>query len=170
MGKKEDHSESIDTPRRSLLTKLWIALGLVALAEMLWLAISFFLPRRQLPAGGDADTVMTAGPASGFARGSVTAFPRGHFYLACLEDGGFLALSRTCTHLGCTIPWIEEEMRFVCPCHASTFDITGNVVQAPAPRALDMYRTFIENDMVKVDTRLRIKRSRFEKDQVVYPG
>jgi cytochrome b6-f complex iron-sulfur subunit len=170
MKKKEDHSESIDAPRRSLLTQLWIALGLVALAEMLWLAISFFLPRRRLPAGVDADTVMTAGPAGGFAKGSVTAFPRGRFYLACLEDGGFLALSRTCTHLGCTLPWIEEEMRFVCPCHASAFDITGNVVQAPAPRALDMFRTFIENDMVKVDTSLRIKRSRFEKEQVVYRG
>jgi cytochrome b6-f complex iron-sulfur subunit len=99
----------------------------------------------------------------------VTAFPRGNFYLARLEDGGFLAVSRTCTHLGCTVPWVFAEKRFVCPCHASTFDITGNVVNAPAPRAMDLYEVFIENNIVKVDARKRIRRTEFRKEQVVYP-
>ena len=83
---------------------------------------------------------------------SVTAFVRGRFYLARLADGGFLALSRKCTHLGCTVPWVATENKFVCPCHASAFDITGNVISPPAPRALDIYAVMIENDIVKVDT------------------
>ena len=41
----------------------------------------------------------------------------------CLEDGGFLALHRQCTHLGCTVPWVPARQAFVCPCHASAFDI-----------------------------------------------
>jgi cytochrome b6-f complex iron-sulfur subunit len=86
-----------------------------------------------------------------------------------MEDGGFLAVSRKCTHLGCTVPWVDKEKKFACPCHGSTFDITGEVISPPASRALDIYPLFIENQMVKVDTGKQIKRSGFRKDQAVYP-
>jgi cytochrome b6-f complex iron-sulfur subunit len=102
-----------------------------------------------------------------FAPGSVTAFPAGKFYLVRLDDGGFLALDRTCTHLGCTVPWRAEEGRFACPCHASTFDITGDVLGPPAPRPLDRYLVRIENDVVKVDLSHRVRRSAFNPSQVV---
>jgi cytochrome b6-f complex iron-sulfur subunit len=103
-----------------------------------------------------------------FEPGSVTAFIRGHFYLTRLEDGGFLAVSRKCTHLGCTVPWDSDQKRFVCPCHASAFDITGEVISPPAPRALDLYPVEIENKMVSVDTGRSIRRSGYEASQVKY--
>ena len=65
---------------------------------------------------------------------------------------------------------MEKENKFVCPCHASAFDITGNVINAPAPRALDIYAVNIENDIVKVDTGKRLKRSEFKTEQVTYPS
>jgi cytochrome b6-f complex iron-sulfur subunit len=154
--------------RRSLLNKIWVGLGLVVLAEIVWLVVSFLRPRKPRTKGGAESTIVVAGPAEGFDRNTVTAFPRGQFYLSRLEDGGFLAISRKCTHLGCTVPWVEEEKRFACPCHGSTFDITGNVTQAPAPRALDLFPVVIENNVVKVDTVKRIKRSAFEAAQVKY--
>jgi Rieske Fe-S protein len=154
--------------RRSLLNKLWIGLGLVVLAELVWLVASFLRPRKPRTERGEFGTVIPAGAVDGFVRNTVTAFPRGQFYLACLEDGGFLAISRTCTHLGCTVPWVEEDKRFACPCHGSSFDITGNVIQAPAPRALDLFPVTIENNMVKVNTGERIKRSGFRASQVTY--
>jgi len=54
------------------------------------------------------------------------------------------------------------------PATLSAFDIRGEVVSPPAPRALDVYHLFIENNIVKVDTGKRIKRSGFRTDQVVY--
>jgi len=105
-----------------------------------------------------------------FVPGTVAAFPRGHFYLARLEDGGFLAISRQCTPLGCTVPWVEEEKKFLCPCHSSAFDIRGAVVRSPAPRALDLFRVKIENDIVSVDTGRVIQRGRFSADQVGEAG
>jgi len=102
-----------------------------------------------------------------FEPGSVTAFPEGRFYLTRLADGGFLALHRECTHLGCTVPWVAAEDRFVCPCHASSFDITGDVLSPPAPRPLDIFPVRIENAIVKVDISKIIKRQSFVSSQVV---
>jgi cytochrome b6-f complex iron-sulfur subunit len=156
-------------PRRSFLNRLWVALGLVAAAEFVWLTVSYLRPRKPRSEGGEFGTVIAAGPVEAFARGTVTAFPRGQFYLTCLEDGGFLAISRKCTHLGCTVPWVEDDKCFACPCHGSSFDITGNVLHAPAPRALDLFPVTIENNVVKVDTARRVKRSEFRTAQVTYP-
>jgi len=155
--------------RRSFLNKLWFALGFVALAEFIAVAFAFLRPGKPAANRENVDAFVTAGAVAAFAPDSVTAFVRGRFYLARLADGGFLALSRKCTHLGCTVPWVDKEKRFVCPCHGSAFDITGHVINAPAPRPLDMYPLTIENEIVKVDTRRTIKRSRFKRDQVVYP-
>jgi cytochrome b6-f complex iron-sulfur subunit len=167
------HLDSLSTEtvpsRRSFLNKLWMVLGVVALAEFIAVAVAFLRPGKSKALQNSGDTVITGGAVEKFLPNSVTAFLRGRFYLARLEDGGFLALSRKCTHLGCTLPWVEKESRFVCPCHASAFDITGNVINAPAPRALDIYPVNIENDIVKVDTSQPIKRSEFKVEQVIYP-
>jgi cytochrome b6-f complex iron-sulfur subunit len=165
---KEKKSEA-EPNRRSFLNILWIILGGVALAEFVAVAFAFLRPRKSKARGENTDSIITAGAVERFTPNSVTAFVRGKFYLARLDDGGFLALSRTCTHLGCSVPWIEKEMKFACPCHGSAFDITGNVIDAPAPRALDIYPITIENKIIKVDTRKPIKRNTFRVDQVTYP-
>jgi len=170
MPKNANEIESKAEPtRRSFLNSLWIILGGVALAEFVAVAFAFLRPPKSKALREKAETIITAGAVERFTRDSVTAFVRGKFYLARLEDGGFLALSRTCTHLGCTVPWIEKDMKFACPCHGSTFDITGNVIDPPAPRALNIYPIAIENNIIKVDTRKPIKRSTFRVEQVVYP-
>jgi len=171
MAKKQTAKEEVnqkDRSRRGFLTKLWFVLGFVALAEFFVVAFAFFRPGKRRARNENDGTVITAGAVNSFTPESVTAFVRGRFYLTRLADGGFLALSRKCTHLGCTVPWVEQEKRFACPCHASAFDITGSVISPPAPRALDNYAIIIENDIVKVDTGQPIKRSEFKAEQVVY--
>jgi cytochrome b6-f complex iron-sulfur subunit len=157
--------KATDDGRRSFLRWLWAGLGLVALAETAWIGLSFLRPRRRAHAAGDG--IVVCGPVEDFAPGSVTAFPAGRFYLARLQDGGFLGLHRECTHLGCTVPWSPAEGRFVCPCHASSFDITGQVLSAPAPRPLDLVEVRVENGVVKVNTARRDRRAAFSPDQVV---
>ena len=154
--------------RRSFLTKLWVVLGVLALAEFIGILIAFIWPRKPRTAEGGFGHIIEVGQVATFALNTVTAFPMGHFYLCRLEDGGFLALSRKCTHLGCTVPWMEEDRKFVCPCHSSAFDIRGNVINTPAPRALDLYAVSIENNIVKVNTGQRIRRTEFRAEQVTY--
>jgi cytochrome b6-f complex iron-sulfur subunit len=169
VNQEQDIPPVVDSSRRSFLNKLWIVLGGLALVEVAGLVLAFFQPRKTGSKEGDSAGIVEAGAVDKFSLNSVTAFVRGKFYLARLEDGGFLALSRKCTHLGCTVPWSSKEMKFVCPCHASVYDIRGEVVSAPAPRPLDLHHVFIENNIVKVDTNKVIKRSIFRSEQVVYP-
>lgn len=152
--------------RRSFLRTLWIGLGIVAVAESVGLAVAFLRPWKPKPGADAFGGVITAGPADQFQTGSVTAFRRGQFYLVRLEDGGFLALSRKCTHLGCTVNWRDDEQQFVCPCHASVFDTTGSVLTAPAPRPLDMYEITIENRIIRVDTEKPLRRNLSDDTQV----
>jgi cytochrome b6-f complex iron-sulfur subunit len=170
MKKRDEEKESSAIPsRRSFLNILWLSLGLVALVEFITVAFAFLRPDKSKARREKSDAIVSAGALDQFMPDSVTAFVRGRFYLARLADGGFLALSRKCTHLGCTVPWVAKEQKFICPCHGSAFDITGNVISPPAPRALDMYPVLIENDIVKVDTGNPLKRSEFRADQVAYP-
>ena len=141
-------------------------LGGVAVLQAGWIAVSALAPRRRKNPLADGPGVIEARPVGRFESGSVTAFADGSFYLVRLEDGGFLAVNRKCTHLGCSVPWDAEQPRFACPCHASAFDIRGAVVNAPAPRPLDLFRVAIEDGVVKVDTGQLIRRNTFEPEQV----
>lgn len=156
----------IDKPRRSLMSRIAALFGGLAVFEAGWIVASFMGPRRSPASLEEGPGVQVAGAVERFALGSVTAFREGHFYLARLQDGGFLALHRKCTHLGCTVPWIPDEQRFVCPCHASAFDIRGDVLSAPAARALELFTVRIDNGIVKVDTTKPVRRASFESHQV----
>lgn len=47
----------------------------------------------------------------------------------------FYALSLVCTHLGCIVKINADNI--TCPCHGSRFDLEGQVLSGPAPRALE---------------------------------
>jgi len=69
--------------------------------------------------------------------GSLRLLPEGWtdpLYVLALDQGRFTALSPICTHLGCTVEMSGE--RLVCPCHGSTYDREGTVLQGPAERPL----------------------------------
>ncbi|MCJ7600795.1 MAG: Rieske (2Fe-2S) protein [Desulfobulbaceae bacterium] len=159
------HETHPDNNRRTFLNRIWAIFAFVAAAEFGWLGLSFMNSRKKRNRPVKTESIITAGPIERFAPETVTAIPSGQFYLACLTDGSFLALSRTCTHLGCSIPWDEEKNKFVCPCHGSTFSLTGEVLTAPAPRPLDIYPVRIENGIVKVDISSPQKRERFDPSQ-----
>jgi cytochrome b6-f complex iron-sulfur subunit len=154
--------------RRVFLRKLWVVTGIIAGLEAITATAAFlFSGKRREPSAGPRQLV-EAGRADSFKPGSVTPFRGGRFYLARLEDGGYIALSLRCTHLGCSINWEEDHKRFVCPCHASAFDMNGSVRNSPAPRALDYYPVIIENGVVRVDVGSKRERDRFDQRQVVY--
>jgi cytochrome b6-f complex iron-sulfur subunit len=166
-NKQTDKSAQFPS-RRSFLTILWAGLGIAAITEFIAVIISFLGPGKTRKKSGESGAIIEAGHADKFPLNSVTANIQGRFYLCRTEDGGFLAVSSKCTHLGCIVPWMDKEKRFACPCHGSSFDITGNVISSPASRPLDIYRVYIDNNIVKVDISKSIEREKFLKEQAAY--
>ena len=76
---------------------------------------------------------------------SQSSLTTGGFHIASdyilFDDGtDAWAISRKCTHLGCTINLHEEDKLLECPCHQSRFTTEGLVMQGPAERALTRYK------------------------------
>lgn len=122
----------------------------------------FFKPRIELGAFGGK---VVAGQVGEFQPGTVSHVSKGRFYISRLEDGGMLALWQRCTHLGCTVPWRDDEKQFHCPCHSSLFNTKGEVMGGPAPRPLDLFPIEIVDGQVVVDTGNPIERDKFDPSQ-----
>ncbi len=68
-----------------------------------------------------------------------------------------IAIYQVCTHLGCLIPFIQSENRFICPCHGSTFERTSSYVRGPAGRNLDQFVVEVDpQGTITVDTGARL--------------
>jgi cytochrome b6-f complex iron-sulfur subunit len=141
------------------------ALGAVALLEAGGAGFAF-LRARSLE--GEYGGLITVGNADKFQPGSVTEFQQERFYLIRAADGGFLAVYNRCTHLGCTVNWVQEQNEFVCPCHAASFDFYGNFEGPPVPRPLDTFPVDFENGLVRVNTALPQQRKTFDQAQLAY--
>ncbi len=148
--------------RRKFLSLTWAA-SLVALFGQATIALlKFFQPR--IKAGGFGGRV-AAGQVEEFPPGSVRHIRAGQFYISHLEDQGLLAIWHRCTHLGCTVPWHEDQGQFLCPCHSSLFNQAGEVTGGPAPRPLDIFPIEIVEGKVIVDTGEPIERQGFDPTQ-----
>lgn len=57
------------------------------------------------------------------------------------KDIPYIAFSGKCPHLGCAYKWRKHKVLgqvFLCPCHLSIYDASGQVLDGPAPRPLDL--------------------------------
>lgn len=73
-----------------------------------------------------------------------------------VEHKDLLVVIGVCTHLGCipsgpyvanTIPALGQDPGFLCPCHGSTYDMSGRVFKnKPAPKNLDVPRFMFLSD------------------------
>ena len=151
--------------KRSFFKKLWAGIGLLAGVELVWLTLNFLSPKKQKK---DIKNLFAAGKIKNFSRNSVTSFRNRNFFLVRLQNGGFIALSIKCSHLGCNIEWDENDEKFVCPCHSSWFTINGDVMHAPATRPLATLPIIIENGDVKINTNVILKRNSIEDTEIVY--
>ena len=55
-------------------------------------------------------------------------------------DSKPVAVSRTCTHLGCQLNYHELEKMLICPCHKSRFGRDGKRLAGPARLDLPTYK------------------------------
>ena len=158
-------SES-EVSRRDFLNITWSAMGALVIGELSFAGLKFLSPRAT---DGEFGGEFNLGPYADFPAGSVTPVEAGRFYLVRLDDGGFLAIYRRCTHLGCAVPFDQASGQFVCPCHGSVFTNEGDVLNQPAPRPLDLFSLSV-NDAgeLVVDTSSPIERDHTSAEDIYY--
>lgn len=164
MNAKTDTQENNKVSRRQFLGFAWLTTAAVFGGEVLAALFKYIQP----VAAGGFGGIVKAGTLEEFPPGSVTLVKAGRFYLSRLDDGSFLALWQRCTHLGCSVPWVEDETQFHCPCHGSLYSKVGEVQGGPAPRPLDYFPVTIEGGEVFVNTEEAIERKAFDPSQTTH--
>lgn len=74
---------------------------------------------------------------------------RGEPVLVIREGDRVVALSASCTHLGCLVRYRGGGV-IECPCHAASFDLSGNVTGGPASRPLPSFPVRTEGNRIVV--------------------
>jgi menaquinol-cytochrome c reductase iron-sulfur subunit len=62
------------------------------------------------------------------------------------EGEKLTVFSSVCTHLSCSVIWLEETQAFECPCHAGRFDVNGRPISGPPKKPLTVLEHKIEDD------------------------
>jgi len=106
-------------------------------------------PLEQYPVGVPTLFTFTRTKVNGWER---TVNSYGVFVLRRSEaESDVKVLSNVCTHLSCRVNWDEAIQEYVCPCHDAFFDIEGEVVSGPPPRALDVIQSTVEDGILILD-------------------
>jgi menaquinol-cytochrome c reductase iron-sulfur subunit len=71
-------------------------------------------------------------------------------YVLPSKDGQFRILSPICPHLGCSVRWVGDQGKFICPCHSGSFTADGERIAGPPPRSMDTLESKVEGGMLKV--------------------
>ena len=94
------------------------------------------------PASGEPATqTASAGSAAALKPNSGAIFKFGSKpgIVVRTADGEIRAFSAVCTHLDCTVQFKSDTSQLWCACHNGTYDMAGNVVSGPPPRALEKF-------------------------------
>jgi cytochrome b6-f complex iron-sulfur subunit len=149
--------------RRRFIGFVWIASAALVIAELIGGTFAFLWPRRKR---GKVETVFIAGKAEDFKPGQVKPFRKEKTFVVRTE-AGFMAMSAICPHLRCIVNWNEVLKKFECPCHGAKFVQSGEVLEGPPPRPLDLFKLEIVAGNLVVDTAKPIERTKFDPSQVV---
>lgn len=60
-------------------------------------------------------------------------------FILFVNDSTPRAISRTCTHLGCRVNYLEDKKLIECPCHQSRFTTRGTLISGPAKKDLPAF-------------------------------
>jgi len=88
-------------------------------------------------------TYAALGTIGGYAyTGNIIVFRTG--------ETSYMALSKICTHQGCTVTYSYENGNIPCPCHGSLYTTSGTVVRGPATSNLKQYSVSKNGDILTI--------------------
>ena len=106
--------------------------------------------------GTSAGGTVTVSNVSGTALASVGSAAlvqagSSSFLVARTGDNAFNAFTAICTHEQCIVTGFQSGV-FVCPCHGSQYNTSGQVQQGPATQRLRQFTTQFTNNVLTITT------------------
>ena len=128
--------------RRSFLNLLLGASCVVWLSAIVFPVFAFLWPAKSKDQGE-----VLAGVQEDFPNNSAKIIKFGNYPAIVVRtpEGELRAFNATCTHLDCTVQFIEEDSLIWCACHNGKFDLAGKNISGPPPKPL-IPLTIIEKD------------------------
>ena len=127
----------------------FVELTVGAAVSCVGLACASMVTHRVAPENGTVTLHLRNHPGLEAAGGFLRVQPEGYadpLYVLAVGGGEYVAVSPICTHRGCTVEVVGDAL--VCPCHGSSYDRQGQVLEGPAERALQQFPTRLGGDGV----------------------
>jgi cytochrome b6-f complex iron-sulfur subunit len=97
--------------------------------------------------GNSGDVVIDLTSSTYAELGKVGGFAyKGDIIIIRSGENEYVALSKICTHQGCTVGYNETTNQLPCPCHGSLYSISGSVLNGPASASLKKYNITISGN------------------------
>jgi len=142
----EAGEKAIGGKRKFLKGLLWF-LGTVTIGAVIYPFVRYLSPVTQAASAAGVRVAKADIPVGQAAQIAYKGEPA---LVIHKQEGDFIALSAVCTHLGCIVKWHPDKYEIICPCHAGTFDVNGNVISGPPPRPLPVFPITVAGDMIVV--------------------
>jgi Rieske Fe-S protein len=125
-----------EVTRRSFLDALLGCSFVSTLGAIVYPVWRYLIPP---PSGEPATASVVAAQAAQVKPNSGLVFRFGSKPALLLRtpEGELRAFDAVCTHLECTVQYKTDTGQIWCACHDGLYDLAGNVVSGPPPRALE---------------------------------
>jgi cytochrome b6-f complex iron-sulfur subunit len=149
---EDKEKRQIEVTRRYFFQVAGVSACTLVLGGTAALGFDFINPRVLF----EPSTKFSLMPPGSMEPGQIQTVEAHRVYVMRLTDG-FRALSSVCTHLGCVTRFQPDSRTIACPCHGSRFDLNGDVLGGPAPRALRWLEMDVsQKGLITVDTAMEV--------------
>lgn len=133
--------------RRGILKLLLRILGATVLASFVYPVLKFLVPSRGM---AQTSPIRLAKSSVSYASAKNVIYGNTPAVIINHPRKGLKAFSRVCTHLGCLVEYDVEKSQLICPCHAGTYDLEGNVLSGPPPKPLTKLPLRVEGNTIVI--------------------
>jgi Rieske Fe-S protein len=139
-------------PRRKFVEVLLGAGFLATAVAFIYPVLRYLVPPKTSDLGSDA---VVAGKVGELKPNSGKTFRFGSRpgLLIRTADGGYRAMSATCTHLSCTVQYRDDLRQVWCACHNGKYNLDGRNISGPPPRPLEAFDVQVRGDEIFVRRR-----------------
>jgi Rieske Fe-S protein len=131
--------QQLATVRRRRFVELLLGAGFLATAAaFIYPVVRYLVPPKTSDLGSDAVVAGRVGELKPNS-GKIFRFGSRPGLLIRTADGGYRAMSATCTHLSCTVQYREDLREVWCACHNGKYNLDGRNISGPPPRPLEVF-------------------------------